>query len=58
MWKCDTTWNCDMAWDMWKMRSNLVRQEGGVGRGKRGEKRLKCALGPHIECTSTLCYRI
>lgn len=41
MWKCDTSRDCEMAWDMRKMRSNLIRQEGGGGRGKGGEKRLK-----------------
>lgn len=29
---------------MWAMRSNSIRQEGGVGRGKGGEKRLKICI--------------
>lgn len=33
-----------MAWDMWEMRSISVRQEGGVGTGKGGERRLRMCI--------------
>lgn len=39
-----------MAWNMWEMRSNLVRPKGPIGRGKGREK-----LKMHIKATLCFC---